>query len=252
MLGILARQFFRFLNLFRLYSEEDRRLVKAICRIVGKSPINLALYKLAVSHTSASKVSPKTGVKESNERLEYLGDAVLGAVVADYLFKKYPFEKEGFLTEIRSRIVNRESLNKLAKKIGLDELIIYEGNAKSKSAYKSMNGDALEALVGAVYLDKGFKFCYRFIIKKLIHTYLDIDDVISSNRNFKSIVIEWAQKESKDLRFEIVQEKGTKHQREFIAQVYVDNHPLAKGSGYSKKKAEQASAEKACEILNLI
>ncbi|MEO1653560.1 MAG: ribonuclease III [Bacteroidota bacterium] len=226
-------------------------MARAIRRITGRIPYNLNLYELALCHTSASKVSPQTGVKESNERLEYLGDAVLGAVIADYLFKKYPFENEGFLTEIRSRIVNRESLNELAKKIGLDTLIIYDGNSRSKTAYKSLNGDALEALVGAVYLDRGFHSCYGFIISKLIRHHLDLDDIIINNKNFKSIVIEWAQKESRDLRFEIIKETGSKHQREFVAQIYVDDEPLATGAGYSKKKAEQAAAQKSCEVLNL-
>jgi len=175
----------------------------------------------------------------------------LGAIVADYLFRKYPFEDEGFLTEIRSRIVNRESLNKLAQKIGLDALIIYEGHRNARIAFKSMSGDALEALVGAVYLDRGFLFCYQFIVRKWIRQHFDLEEIISNNKNFKSIIIEWAQKESKELRFEIIKEIGTKHQREFVAQIFVDDSPLATGIGYSKKKAEQASAQKACEILKI-
>lgn len=214
-------------------------------------PFNLSLYRLALCHTSVSKVITNSGFKESNERLEYLGDALLGAVIADYLFKKYPFKNEGFLTEIRSRIVNRESLNNLAQKIGLNELIQYEGNSRSKTAYKSLNGDALEALVGAIYLDKGFKACYAFIIQRLIRNHLDLEEIIANNKNFKSIVIEWAQKENRDLRFEIIKEVGSKHQREFVAQIFVDDEPLATGSGYSKKKAEQAAAQKSCEVLNL-
>lgn len=251
MLAFLTRQFSHFINLFKVYSEDDKKIASSVKRITGKRPFNLSLYKLALCHTSASKVSPNTGQKESNERLEYLGDAILGAVIADYLFKKYPFENEGFLTEIRSRIVNRESLNKIAKKIGLDELVRYEGNSRSKTAYKSINGDALEALVGAVYLDYGFRPCYRFIINNLIRSHIDLEEVIVNNKNFKSMVIEWAQRENRDLRFEIIKETGSKHQREFVAQIYVDDQPLATGTGFSKKKAEQAAAEKSCEVLNL-
>jgi ribonuclease-3 len=248
---LLNRLYFYLLQLIRPYSPSDKRLALAILQIVGKPPINLSIYKLAFSHTSASKINSNTGLKESNERLEYLGDAVLGAIVGDYLFRKYPLEDEGFLTEIRSRIVNRESLNKLAQKIGLDALIVYEGHRNSRVMYKSMSGDALEALVGAVYLDYGFHFCYRFVLNKFLRTHFDLDELISNNKNFKSIIIEWAQRESKYLRFEIIKESGSRHQREFVAQVYVDDEPLATGIGFSKKKAEQASAQKACEILKI-
>jgi ribonuclease-3 len=235
---------------FKSYSPEDKRLIKAIQQIVGNKPFNLSVYKLALSHTSASKITTE-GFKESNERLEFLGDAVLGLVIAEYLFKKFPFKEEGFLTEIRSRIVNRESLNELARKIGLNKLVKFEGFKKTNLTYKSMNGDALEAFVAAVYLDKGYKKCAKFIIKKLVQPHFDLEKLVGTNKNFKSIIIEWAQRENKDLRFEIIDEKGTKHQREFIAQVLVDTIPLATGSGYSKKKAEQAAAEKSCTVLNI-
>jgi ribonuclease-3 len=242
---------FRFLSkLLRKHSKEDKRLALAIKQIVGNKPFNLALYQLALSHTSASK-SLQDGFKESNERLEYLGDAILGAIVADYLFKKYPFKEEGFLTEIRARIVNRESLNQLSRKMGIQELIRYEGNPKSNFTYKSMGGDALEALVGAVYLDRGFHYCRKFVVRKIVLGHLDLDDIIENNQNYKSIIIEWAQKNNRDLKIEIVREEGSKHQRQFIAQVIIDDEPIAKGSGFSKKKAEQAAAEKTCRSLKI-
>lgn len=240
-----------FFDLFRGKENKDKRLRLAIRQIVGSKPSNLDLYKLALLHTSASKEADSDGFKESNERLEYLGDAVLGAVIADYLFKKFPYKDEGFLTEIRSRIVNRESLNNLAKKIGLSKIIEFDGNRKTALTHKSMYGDAMEAMVGAIYLDKGFKFCRKFIIRRLISPHYDIDKVVLTNANFKSVIIEWAQRESKDLRFDIIHEKGDRHHREFIAQVMVDDQPFSTGSGYSKKKAEQSAAEKACELLNL-
>jgi ribonuclease III len=239
----------RFFQIFRLQSSEDKELARAIQQIMGKLPNNLSLYKLALSHSSLSKFNPQTGKRESNERLEYLGDAVLGVVVADYLFKKYPFEDEGFLTEIRSRIVNRESLNQVARKIGLDELIFFEGRNSGRNTFKSMNGDALEAFVGAVYLERGFHFCYQFVLNKIIRGHFDLNEVISTNKNFKSLIIEWAQRESKDLKFELIEEKGSKHRKEFIVQLYVDAEPFAIGKGLNKKKAEQAAAEKALERL---
>jgi ribonuclease-3 len=238
-------------KLFKRNSDKDKKLADALHVMVGSKPKNLSLYKLALQHTSASKESAKSGFRESNERLEYLGDAILGAVIADFLFKKFPYKEEGFLTDIRSRIVNRESLNNLARKIGLNKLIVFDGTRKTVLTHKSMHGDALEALVGAIYLDRGFKYCKKFIIKGLIGPHFDLDQIILTNSNFKSLIIEWAQRENKSLRFEIIEEKGNLHNKEFIAQIVIDEKPFTTGSGYSKKKAEQAAAEKSCEILQL-
>ena len=238
------------LKLLQASSDREKKLKRAIRQIVGSKPSNMGVYRLALLHTSASRGSSVEGFKESNERLEYLGDAILGAVIAEYLFKKFPYKDEGFLTEIRSRIVNRESLNNLSRKIGLSKIIEFDNNRRNALAFKSMHGDALEAFVGAVYLDKGFKRCRKFIIKGLL-AHFDIEKVVLTNPNFKSLVIEWAQRESKELRFDIIDEKVSRNHREFIAQVVVDNEPFSTGSGFSKKKAEQSAAEKACEQLNL-
>ena len=232
-------------------SDREKRLRLAIRQITGSKPSNLSTYQLALLHTSASKGTGADGFKESNERLEYLGDAILGAVIAEFLFKKFPYKDEGFLTEIRSRIVNRESLNTLSRKIGLNKLIEFEDNRRNALAFQSMHGDALEAFVGAVYLDKGFKRCRKFIVKQLLAPHFDLEKIVLTDPNFKSRVIEWAQRESKALRFSIVEEKASRNHREFIAQVMVDNQPFSTGSGYTKKKAEQAAAEKACELLKL-
>lgn len=246
----LPRSLFNPLDWFRTRDKDPRKnLRRSIGHIIGARPTNLGLYQLALRHTSASKATAIEGFRESNERLEYLGDAVLGMVIAEFLFKKYPYKDEGFLTEIRSRIVNRETLNGISRKIGLDELIEYDGNrTRGLPARTSMYGDALEALVGAVYLDKGFRFSRRFILKDLLSHY-DIDSVVQNNGNFKSRLIEWAQREGKEIRFDIVSEKGTSHFREFVAQVSINDEPFSTGVGYSKKKAEQAAAEKAFELL---
>lgn len=246
----LPRSFSNPFSWFRSGDADPRKnLRRSISQIIGARPSNLGLYQLALRHTSASKETAIEGFRESNERLEYLGDAVLGMVIAEFLFKKYPYKDEGFLTEIRSRIVNRETLNGIARKIGLDGLIEYDGSrTRSMPARTSMYGDALEALVGAVYLDKGFRFSRRFILKDLLSHY-DIDLIVQTNGNFKSRLIEWAQREGKEIRFDIISEQGNSHFREFIAQVSVGDDPFATGSGYSKKKAEQAAAEKAFELL---
>ncbi|KAB7731642.1 ribonuclease III [Rudanella paleaurantiibacter] len=248
----LPRSYFAtFLNLFRSQDADKRKKLKnAVAHIIGENPSNLRLYQLALRHSSASRETVIVGFRESNERLEYLGDAVLGMVIAEFLFKKYPYKDEGFLTEIRSRIVNREMLNGISRKIGLDRLIEYDGaRTKSLPARTSMYGDALEALVGAIYLDKGFRFTRRFILKNLLSHY-DIDSLVQNNANFKSRLIEWAQREGKEVRFDIIAEKGNSHYREFIAQIVINEEPFATGSGYSKKKAEQSAAEKALELLD--
>ena len=231
-------------------SAEEKKFKKSIEHVIGERPSNINVYQLAFRHTSASRETAIRGFRESNERLEYLGDSVLGMVVAEFLFTKYPYKDEGFLTEIRSRIVNRETLNQIARKLGLDHLIEYDGNRRGMSPRSSMYGDALEAFVGAIYLDKGFRFTRKFIVSKLLAHY-DLEAIIQNNVNFKSVIIEWAQRESKEIRFEILEERGNRHHREFIAQLLVDDEPFTTGTGFTKKKAEQSAAEKACEQLEL-
>ena len=197
----------------------------------------------------SSKAKETNGFRESNERLEYLGDAILGAMVADYLFKKYPFKDEGFLTEIRSRIVNRESLNNLARKVGVGAIVQYD--QKNTQLRQVILGNTLEALVGAVYLDKGYLRCKKFVIDKLIQPYFDLEVVINSNTNHKSKLIEWVQRHSKVIRFEVLNVKKNRNSKEFSAQIFVDEQPFGMGYGYTKKKAEQDAAQKTCEMLNI-
>ncbi|MBP6386979.1 MAG: ribonuclease III [Pseudarcicella sp.] len=230
--------------------DTDKALRKALKNIIGEKPSNLELYRLAFMHSSVSKASASKNYKESNERLEFLGDSVLGMITADYLFKKFPYKDEGFLTEIRSRMVSRESLNVVARKIGLEELISFDGNRKKMQSRTSMYGDALEALIGAIYLDKGFKFSKKFIVERILIQHFDIESVVSNNTNYKSKVIEWAQKEGKKIIF-LFDEEGSLHDKEFVAQIYLDEVFFAEGKGYSKKKAEQTAAMKACESLEL-
>lgn len=227
-------------------TKEDKKIIAAIQTIAGFTPSNLAIYRLATIHSSKAK--DIAGFRESNERLEYLGDAILGAAVADYLFKKYPYKDEGFLTEIRSRIVNRESLNNLARKIGIGTIVQYDH--RNTQLQKVILGNTLEALVGAVYLDKGYLRCKKFVIDKLIKPNFDLEVVVSSDTNHKSKVIEWAQRNSKEIKFEIT-EKRQGRQREFSAQVILDGQPQGLGFGLTKKKAEQDAAEKTCVMLSI-
>ncbi|MBC5993289.1 ribonuclease III [Pontibacter cellulosilyticus] len=227
----------------------DRELIRAITGIIGITPDNIRLYKLALTHTSFARQNA-AGKHETNERLEFLGDAILGAVVAEHLFNKFPYEDEGFLTEIRSRIVNRESLNHIALKIGLN-LLVKVDTSNHSMRHKSVNGNALEALVGAVYLDKGYDRTRHFILKKLIRPHVDLHNILNTTANFKSKLIEWAQSQNKEIRFEIVKRKQQGNTTEFTSEVYVNDEPIAIGVGLSKKKADQAAAEKSLAALNI-
>ena len=242
-----------FQNISRLlkayFSKEDRLFINAVQSITSQRIYNVYIYKLAVNHSSASEVN-SYGIKESNERLEYLGDAVLGMVVADYLFTQFPFKEEGFLTEIRSKIVNRESLNLISRKIGLNQLINYH-----KSNYtvvpKSIFGDSLEALIGAVYRDKGFDKCRKFIIEKIILPHYDLDELINTTTNHKSKLIEWAQKENKKIAFKVLDSKESIMKKQFTTQVVIDEQFYEIGYGLSKKKAAQDAARRTLEILEV-
>jgi ribonuclease-3 len=239
----------KILNIPKGKSKPDKTLVAAIQNIAGFTPSNLEVYRLATVHSSIAKENG-SGYKESNERLEYLGDAILGAAVADFLFKKFPFKSEGFLTEIRSRIVNREALNLLAKKIGVGNIVQFD--QKNSHLQQVILGNTLEAIVGAIYLDKGYLRTKKFVIDKLINPNYDVADLVNSDSNFKSKIIEWAQREGKEVRFEIVNVKKGRNHKEFTAQVLVNSETKGTGYGNSKKKAEQDAAFKTCEMLNLL
>ncbi len=213
-------------------------------------PRNLHLFKLALLHSSLAKENSQ-GFKESNERLEYLGDAILGAVVADYLFRRFPYKNEGFMTEIRSRLVSREALDKLCRKMGLDKLVEYDAKRKTASSFKSIYGDAMEAFVGAVYLDRGFEFCQQFIIKEILQNHIDVEAVIETDTNYKSKIIEWSQKNNKLVRFETLEEKAGGSNKQFKVQVMINDKVISQGAGYSKKHAEQDAARRACEELEI-
>lgn len=166
----------------RYFFSSEKHLYHAINNIFGFYPGNIFLYKLAFLHKSAG-AETSGGSKVSNERLEFLGDAILDAVIADYLFKTFPVKEEGFLTEMRSKIVSRVSLNKLAQKLGLEALIQLEAN--STNVYRSCQGDAFEALIGAIYLDKGFRFTRHILLDRVINQFFNIDDLVNQEVNFK-------------------------------------------------------------------
>ena len=189
------------------------------------------------------------GNKKSNERLEYLGDAILDSVVAELLFKKFPYKGEGFLTEMRSKIVSRAQLNHLSNKLGLNKLIHSAGDSRNNC--KSMNGDAFEAFIGALYLDKGYTFARKIIIDRIINIHLDLDELETQIVNFKSKLVEWGQKEKKEVDFKMVEEIGDGFKKQFLVKIFVDGEELESGQDFSIKGAEQIAAEKAYLKLHL-
>lgn len=226
--------------------KKDKVLYSAINNLLGFYPKNIYLYKVALSHKSAPQIWLK-GQQVNNERLEYLGDAVLSSVVADYLYKKFPYQHEGFLTEMRSRIVSRSRFNKLSLKMGLNKLI-FQGNGTYSSS-KSIFGDTFEALIGAIYLDRGYNFTKKIIIRRIIDVHLDVDEIEKNDTNFKSRILEYAQREKRQLEFRVLQELGEGHRKQYLVELYIDNEPVSKGQDFSIKGAEQVAAEKACEVL---
>lgn len=224
----------------------DKKLALSIRNIFGYYPGNIYLYKLAFRHKSASK-DFVNGLKISNERLEYLGDAVLSSIVADLLFKKFPYKEEGFLTEMRSKIVSRTQLNKLSKKLGFDKLVQSESFCNSHS--KSLFGDAFEAFVGALYLDKGYNYAKKIILKRVIEVHFDIEKLETQEINFKSLLIEWSQKEKVPVEYKVVDEIGNGYGKQYVVELTLEEKIYGDGRDYSIKGAEQQASGKAIEKL---
>lgn len=238
-----------FFNLYKLYLSPHKEFVKKLKNVLGFVPGNVVLYRMAFRHRSVAKVL-KNGSKSSNERLEFLGDAILGSVIAELLFKIYPYKEEGFLTEMRSKIVNRANLNQLARKMGFDQLIVFDTKTVNvQSKHHSMLGDAFEALIGAIYLDKGYNFTKNFLLKRIVKPYIDVHTLEMTETNFKSKLIEWCQRHGKDISFDMVENGEGESTKLFTIHAIVDNENQGIGRDYNKKNAEKLAAEKACESL---
>lgn len=237
-------------RLYKLYLSPNRKYVKVLKNLLGFVPGNLSLYRLAFRHKSVAQ-NVKKGVKNSNERLEFLGDAVLGSVVAEVLFKLYPFEDEGFLTELRSKIVNRGNLNQLARKLGFEQLIQYDSRMVNSTRQGSLLGDAFEALIGAIYLDKGYDFTKNFLVNHIIKSHIDIHTLEQTETNFKSKLIEWCQRHGKDITFELIENQDGESNKLFTVRASVDGEIMGQGKEFNKKNAEKLAAERACETLSI-
>lgn len=240
------------LRIYKLYLSPNRAYFKKLKNILGFVPGNVKLYQMAFRHKSVAK-QIKDGVKNSNERLEFLGDAVLGSVVAELLFKLYPYKDEGFLTEMRSKIVSRANLNQLSRKLGFDRLIQYDSRMISyPNKQGSLLGDAFEALIGAVYLDKGYQFTREFLLTRIIKPHVDIHTLENTETNFKSRLIEWCQHEGKEVVFVQVDNPDGESAKMFSMEVMVNGEVCGLGRDFNKKSAEKLAAERACEYLKII
>ncbi len=218
---------------------------KSLKGVLGYTPGNLALYKTALTHRSIKETS-----SENNERLEYLGDAILSALVADYLFKRYPYKEEGFLTEMRSKMVNRQQLNDIAVKMGLKKITVYN---KSDSSLKTSQifGNTLEALVGAVYLDKGYKKTSKWVGERIIIPHMFMDDLEILEINHKNRLYGWVNKNGKSLEFATLSEQVENGRRLFTIAAVINGKVVAEGKAYNKKDASQIASQVAVLKLGI-
>ena len=232
----------------RIFSKNsaDQQLVLQLEHLLGFRPRHISYYQLAFMHRSKPEE-----VTDSNERLEFLGDAILGAIVAEYLFKKYPYQPEGYLTELRSRIVRRETMNNVALRMGLNKMVQYNKNDRGLSR-SHIFGNALEALIGAVYLDQGFTNTRTFILNQIVRAYIDLDMMESTDTNYKNQLLSWAQRAGHELVFETIDEKMEATRKLFTVGIMLNGELVASGTGYNKKEAGQVAAKNALDVVKKV
>lgn len=230
---------------YNLYLSDDKELTMRLRPILGFTPARLSLFKTAFYHKSMTNETPG---RPTNERLEYLGDAILSTIVAEYLFKKYPNKDEGFLTKMRSKIVKRQTLNEVADNMGLDVILSEYSLGKMSSA---MLGNALEALVGAIYIEFGYEKTKNYVIRNILMKYLDINDLETRDDNHKSQLLEWCQKNGKDIQFTTLSKFKVDKRDCFKVAVVVDGNEMATAEDFNKKSAEQLAASRAIEKMNI-
>ncbi len=224
----------------------DKQFARSVANIIGFTPRNLQIFKQAFAHKSA--FDPKLHTVTSNERLEFLGDSVLSTIVAEYLFKKYPNSDEGFLTKMRSKIVKRKTLNRIADDMGID-VVLQENNDTRLS--ESMKGNALEALVGAIYLEKGFDNTRDIVVSKILRRHLNIHELEDNDDNYKSQLLEFCQKKGSEIDYRVVERFKMENRDRFKIAVFVDGKEIATGEDFNKKSAEQNASFKALKSLGI-
>ena len=225
----------------RLPFRKEKELYSSLYDIIGFYPHDISYYKLALMHKSVMRRNAK-GKPVNNERLEFLGDAILDAIVGDIVYQHFPGKREGFLTNTRSKLVQRDTLNKLAQEMGINQLILSSGHTSSHNSY--MGGNAFEALVGAIYLDQGYNACMRFMNKRILAQMINIDKVAYKEVNFKSKLIEWSQKNKVRLSYEqVLQEKDKNGNPIFEFKVVLEGVEGCSGRGFSKKESQQLASK---------
>ncbi len=233
-------------RVYNLHFSTDKKYTSSLKELLGFTPDNLNHYRLAFQHKSMSSL-----ISENNERLEFLGDALINSIVAEIIYKKYPTRDEGFMTNLRSKMISRDSLNAVGRELDLDQYIISQHTLRNFNQ-NSILGNCLEALVGAVYLDRGFKKTYEFVYQQIIKPHLDIDKLESLESNFKSKLLEWSQKRNQPIEFKLISEETLKHnQKHFTIGVYVNGELEGTGAGKNKKIAAQCAAENAYRKLSV-
>lgn len=236
-----------FFRIYNLTLSPDRNFTRRLWQMLGFVPARLDTFKLAFSHRSNS--NEEYAALQSNERLEYLGDAVLGTIIAEYLFKKYPNADEGFLTKMRSKIVKRKSLNQIADDMGLDRYLQEYNNMRLSH---SMLGNALEALVGAIYLEKGYRRTAHFVIRRVLMRYVDIHELETYDDNYKSQLLEHCQKNGQSVSYRTLAKYKLEKRDCFKVAVLIDGKKTATADDFNKKSAEQTASQKALEKLGVL
>lgn len=229
-------------NLFNSQSKEDGNFFLGITKILGFKPKNIAIFKKAFLHRSANR-KDKDGNPMNYERLEFLGDSMLGTIISRHLYNEVPEGDEGYLTKMRSKIVSREHLNELGKDYNL---IKYVESRIPKSHFgENIHGNVFEALVGAIYLDRGYKYCEKFINERVIEPYVDIELLEGKVISYKSLVIEWCQKQKKNFNYNVYEDTGNDSLKHFAVKLTIGNNVVAKARATSKKKAEERASKRA-------
>ena len=236
------------LHIFRLLSKNRQEPFLSFSHILGFNPGNIELYEIAVRHRSVP-FKNKNGEAVNNERLEFLGDAVLNSIISDILYHRYGNKQEGFLTNARSNIVKRDSLNKMCHQTGLDKLVVADKQLNLKEN-ANIFGNALEAFIGAIYLDAGYDKCARFVKQRLLISPETMQILVEDNENFKSALLEWCQQRYLTLDFDLVEETVDSHNRHtFTSQVLINNMPICTGSGANKKESHQRASAQALRMI---
>lgn len=223
------------------YSEEDVQFYDELKKLLNFSPRHLNKYKKAFTHSSVHILDRK-GIPINYERLEFLGDSILGSIIATYLYNEVPKASEGYLTQMRSKIVSREHLNTLGK--GLDLIRFIKSNVNQANVGTNIHGNIFEALIGAIYLDRGYDVCQKFIHEKVLTPYVDIKRLEGKITSYKGLIIEWCQKKKKKYIFESYEDSGNESVKHFSVRVSIDGEQIAKGRAKSKKKAEEQAAKR--------